>query len=67
MKSFLASLCIILCSYYTNFSNVFDLRFTLSFITKVMFLYGCPFLMTRKSLRPDIPRWHHAFFDLVDS
>ena len=22
--------------------------------------------MTRKSLRPDIPRWHHAFFDSGD-
>ena len=61
-KVFLASFGIILCSYYTNFSNVFDLRFKLSFMSKVIYFYGCPFLMTRKSLRPDIPRWHHAFF-----
>ena len=61
-KVFLASFCIIKCLYYTNFSNVFDLWFKLSFISKVIYLYGCPFLMTRKILRPNIPRWHHAFF-----
>ena len=28
---------------------------------------GALFLMTHKSLRPDIRRWHHAFFDSGDS
>ena len=66
-KVFQAFFCIIKCSYYTTFSNVFDLWFKLSFISKVVYLYGCPFLMARKVLRPNIPRWHHAFFNSRDS